>query len=93
MLPDKCSIKEQGRQCVNPPEFVVSITVNSDEYMFGVTCTKHKQVVSEKIKIMQKHGTVPLGKIGFSPLKTVGTDCIHGDQEDFIEIDGKNFKI
>lgn len=93
MLPDKCSITEKGKQCVNPPEFVVSVISNGDEYMVGVTCEKHKQIVSGKIKTLQKQGAIPLGNIGFSPLKAVGTDCIHGDQEDFIQIDGKNFKI
>ena len=93
MLPDKCSITENGKRCLNPPKFVVSITIDSDEYMFGVTCDRHKQIVSGKIKIMQKQGKAPLGKIGFSPLKAVGTDCIHGDQEDFIQIDEKNFRI
>jgi len=92
MLPDKCSITEQGMQCVNSPTFVVSITVNEDEYMVGVTCDKHKQIVSGKILSMQKDGKIPLGTIDFSPLKAVGTDCIHGDEEDFIQLDIKNFK-
>ncbi len=92
MFPDKCSITEQGKPCVNPPEFVVSVTVDPDEYMVGVTCEKHKKIVSGKIQILQEEGKVPLGKVGFSPLKAVGTDCIHGDEEDFIQIDTKDFK-
>lgn len=91
MLPDKCSITEEGMQCVNPPEFIVSVTVNEDEYMVGVTCGKHKQIVSGKIKLLQKDGKIPLGTVVFSQLKAVGTDCIHGDEEDFIQIDIKNF--
>ena len=92
MLPDKCSITENGNQCVNPPEFIVSVTVDEDEYMVGVTCNKHKEVVSGKIQLLQKDGKIPLGTIGFSTLKAVGTDCIHGDEEDFIQLDIKNFK-
>ena len=92
MFPDKCSITEQGKPCVNPPEFVVSVTVDIDEYMVGVTCEKHKQIVSEKIKILQGEGKIPSGKVGFSPLKAVGTDCIHGNEEDFIQLDTKDFK-
>ncbi len=91
MFPDKCSIAEQGKACINPPKFVVSVTVKSDEYMVGVTCQKHKQIVSGKIRILQGEGKIPLGKIGFSPLKAIGTDCIHGNEEDFIELD-RNFK-
>ncbi|MGD2107174.1 MAG: hypothetical protein PVH93_06150 [Nitrosopumilaceae archaeon] len=92
MFPDKCSITEQGKPCVNPPEFVVSVAVGTEEYMVGVTCNKHKQIVSGKIKILQKENKVPSGKVGFSPLKAVGTDCIHGNEEDFIQLDAKNFK-
>ena len=92
VLPDKCSIAEHGNPCVNPPEFIVSVTVSDDEYMVGVTCEKHKQIVSGKIKVLQGEGKIPNGTIDFSPLKAVGTDCIHGDEEDFIQLDSKNFK-
>ena len=89
MLPDKCSVMEEGKQCVNPPEFVVSVVVDKDEYMVGVTCNKHKQIVSGKIHIFQKEGKIPNGKVSFSQLKAVGTDCIHGDSEDFIQLDSE----
>ena len=92
MFPDKCSITEEGKPCVNPPEFIVSVTVDPDEYMVGVTCEKHKQIVSHKIQILQGDGKIPTGKIAFAPLKAIGTDCIHGDEEDFIQLDTKNFK-
>lgn len=92
MFPDKCSIIEEGKPCVNPPGFVVSVTADSEEYMVGVTCDKHKEIVSGKIKILQEQGKIPSGKIDFSVLKAVGTDCIHGDEEDFIQLDSKNFK-
>jgi hypothetical protein len=92
VFPDKCSIINEGKSCVNPPEFVVTVTVDTDEYMVGVTCNKHKKIVSEKIHFLQGKGKIPSGKVGFSPLKAVGTDCIHGDQEDFIQLDTKDFK-
>lgn len=87
MLPDKCSVLEEGKQCVNPPEFIVSIVVEKDEYMVGVACSRHQQVVSGKILLLQKEGKIPSGKISFSKLKAVGTDCIHGDTDDFIQLD------
>ena len=87
MLPDKCSVLEEGKQCVNPPEFIVSIVVEKDEYMVGVACGRHQQVVSGKILLLQKEGKIPSGKISFSKLKAVGTDCIHGDADDFIQLD------
>lgn len=89
MLPDRCSVLEKGKQCVNPPEFIVSIIADKDEYMIGVTCEKHKQIVSGKIGILQNEGKAHDGKINFSPLKTVGTDCIHADTDDFVQIDMK----
>jgi hypothetical protein len=87
VLPDKCSVLEEGKQCVNPPEFIVSIVVEKDEYMVGVACSRHKQIVSGKILLLQKEGKIPSGKISFSKLKAVGTDCIHGDSDDFIQLD------
>lgn len=87
MLPDRCSIMENGKQCVNPPEFVVSVIVKKDEYMVGVTCNNHKQIVSGKIQSLQTEEKIPDGKISFSPLKAVGTDCIHGDADDFVQLD------
>ena len=89
MLPDRCSVTEKGKQCVNPPEFIVSIISDKDEYMVGVACEKHKQIVSGKIGILQNEGKIRDGKISFSPLKAVGTDCIHGDVDDFVQIDLK----
>lgn len=87
MLPDRCSVKKEGKQCVNPPEFVISVVVANEEYMIGVTCQKHKQAVSEKVKILQNEGKIPKGKVNFSGLKAVGTDCIRADPEDIIQID------
>jgi hypothetical protein len=89
MLPDRCSVLEKGKQCVNPPEFIVSIISAKDEYMVGVTCDKHKQIVSGKIGILQNEGKVHDGKISFSPIKVVGTDCINANPDDFIQIDMK----
>ncbi len=89
MLPDRCSVTEEGKQCVNPPEFIVSIISDKDEYMVGVACEKHKQIVSGKIEILQNEGKIHDGKINFSPVKTVGTDCVHGDVDDFVQFDTK----
>ncbi len=87
MLPDRCSVKKEGKQCVNPPEFVISVVLDKDEYMIGVTCQKHKQAVSEKVKILQNEGKIPKGKVNFSGLRAVGTDCIRADPDDLIQID------
>ena len=86
MLPDRCSVKEKGRDCVNPPEFVISVAEKDDEYMVGVTCQKHKDRVSEKLIILQNEGNIPKGKIKFSELKSVGTDCVRSDPDDLIQL-------
>jgi len=87
VLPDQCSVLEEGKQCINAPEFIVSVVSDNDEYMVGVTCQKHKQIVSGKVEILQNEGRIHDGKISFSHVKSVGTDCIHGDADDFIQID------
>ena len=87
MLPDRCSVKQSGRDCVNPPEFVVEIVHNSESYMVGITCEKHKNVVSVKIAELQKIGKIPEGKLEFQQLKSVGTDCVRVDSDEFIQLD------
>ena len=86
LLPDRCSVKQKGRTCVNPPEFVISVATDTDEYMIGVTCEHHKNTLSERLAILQKEGKIPRGKINFDQLKAVGTDCIKGNPDDLIQL-------
>jgi hypothetical protein len=86
MFPDRCSVKEKGKDCVNPPEYVISVEENTEEYMVGVTCHKHKDRVSEKLVILQREDKIPKGKIKFSGLKAVGTDCVRSDPDDLIQL-------
>ncbi len=86
MLPIRCSVREKGKDCFNPPEFVISVLEQKQEYMVGVTCNKHKEKVSVKLKNLQTEGKIPNGKIKFSPLKSVGTDCIRSDPDDLIQL-------
>ena len=86
MFPVRCSVKEKGKDCVNSPEFVISIAQVDDEYMVGVTCQKHKERVSKKLVILQQEGKVPKGKIKFSELKAVGTDCVRSNPDDLIQL-------
>ncbi len=77
-MPDKCSVAEEGKQCVNPPEFIVSIVDGKDEYMFGLTCQKHRSIVSGKLGILQNEGKIQNGKISLILLKPVETDGVNG---------------
>ncbi len=86
MLPTRCSVREKGKDCFNPPEFVISVLEQKQEYMVGVTCQKHREKVSAKLKNLQTGGKIPNGKIKFSELKSVGTDCIRSDPDDLIQL-------
>jgi len=86
MFPDRCTVTEKGKQCASPPEFVISVTVESGEYMIGVTCGRHRRGMSERIGPLQREGKIPSGKVSFEPLKAVGTDCIRGSTDDLIRI-------
>ena len=86
MLPEHCSIRENGKDCQLPPEFIISIKVKEEEYMVGLTCDKHKQPFYNKLQNLQKEGKVPNGIIEFSGLKAVGTNCIRMDPDEFIEL-------
>ena len=84
MLPDRFSVNQNGRDCVNPPEYVGDIVHNDDSYMVGITCEKHKDVVTVKIGELQKIGKIPEGTLEFQKLKAVGTDCVKGNPDDVL---------
>jgi hypothetical protein len=86
MFPERCSIREKGQDCQMPPEFIISVKSNDDEYMVGVTCDGHKVAFTEKLGMLQKEGKVPQGKINFTGLKPVGTSCIKVDPNELIEL-------
>ena len=86
MIPEHCSIKEKTKDCLIPPEFVISIRMENQEYMVGVTCNGHKKTFFEKLTQLQKNGKVPNGAIQFTKLKTVGTNCIRMDPNDLIQL-------
>ena len=86
LLPDKCSIREGDKDCVNPPEYLISVVSGDDEFMLGITCEKHKTSVSTKIGSLQTDGKIPKGTIKFENLKSVQTDCIRGDPDDLIQL-------
>ena len=84
MFPDRCSVEQNGHDCVNPPEYVVEIVHNDDSYMVGITCEKHKDVVTVKIGELRKIGKIPEGTLEFQKLKAVGTDCVKGNPDDVL---------
>ena len=81
MLPDRCSMVKNGKQCPSPPEFTITVSANDGEYMVGVTCARHREAVSKKLTALQSQGSIPTGSIAFSVVKAVGTDCVKGSAD------------
>ena len=86
LLPNKCSIREGNKDCVNPPKYVITVESNNDEFMLGNKYEKHKTSVSSKIGSLQNDGKIPKGRIKFENLKSVQTDCIRVDPDDLIQL-------
>ncbi|MDE1861977.1 MAG: hypothetical protein KGI33_03585 [Thaumarchaeota archaeon] len=86
MLPERCSVRQNGRDCILPPEFVISVKSSDGEYMVGVTCDGHKKLFGERLGLLQREGSVPQGSIHFEQLKPVGTSCIKSDPDDLIQL-------
>ena len=86
MLPNRCSVREEGKNCVNPPEFIISVGTENDEYMLGVTCQRHKDIISQKLNILQSENKIPKGKVKFTSIKAVGTECIRSDPDKLIQL-------
>ena len=63
----------------------ISDTENN-KFMVGLSCFEHKQKLEEKFKILQIEKHIPEGKIIFTPIKKIHTNCIVGNQEDVDEI-------
>lgn len=54
---------------MNPPAYIVSMVEEDGEYMIGMVCREHKDIVE---------GLVKKGEaiVKFEELKYVGTDCV-----------------
>ena len=87
MLPERWSVKQNKKDCVNPPEYVIEIIHGDDTFMVGITCEAHKDIVSTKILELQSNDKIPKGKLKFEKLKAVGTDCVRIDPEELIQLD------
>ena len=87
MLPERCSVKQNNKDCVNPPEYVIEVVHDEDTYMVGITCETQKDTVSTKILELQANDKIPKGKLQFERLKAVGTDCVRIDADELIQLD------
>src|SRR5262245_59941227 len=87
LLPETCSIKVDGQGCKLAPSFVVSVATVEGEYMLAVVCDDHRDILGNRLEMMQTEGKVPPGKIIFESVKTVVTDCVVGMNEDFVDVE------
>jgi hypothetical protein len=87
ILPEHCSVKVDGVECPYPPSFIVSVTTGENSYMISVVCLEHRDKVQKRIAMMQQKREIPAGAIEFQPIQIVGTDCIAGSSEDYVEVE------
>jgi hypothetical protein len=87
LFPEYCSFVINKRKCLHPPEFVMEIDDGKkNEFMVGLTCSEHKKKLEERLLVLQRDKLIPQGKIVFTPIKVVHTNCVKGNQEDMDEI-------
>ena len=89
LLPEHCSAKIEGEECQLPPSYVISVKSLEGEYMLAVVCDEHKNAFEGRLISMQEANKIPQGTIHFQQVKSVGTDCMTGINEDLIEFNGK----
>lgn len=86
LLPEHCSAKVEGEECLLAPSYVISVKSNEGEYMLAVVCEDHKSALEARLLAMQEAKKIPQGSIDFDPVKAVVTDCIMPLNKDYIEL-------
>jgi hypothetical protein len=82
-------VRVDGLECRLPPTQVVSVQARDGEYMVAVVCDDHMVGLESRLRVLQKQGRVPEGRIRFQPVLPVVTDCVTGMEEDYVEIELK----
>jgi hypothetical protein len=77
LLPSECCIRIRGKECVNTPEWIVSILDNENEYMIALVCNEHREVVTRITEgtIGQLHNNSDRCMLRFTKIKSVATAC------------------
>jgi hypothetical protein len=89
LLPDHCSAKIDGEECLLTPTYIISVKSDESEYMLAVVCDDHKCIIEARLIALQKESKVPQGRLHFQLIKTVVTECVMGINEDYIELESK----
>ncbi|MGN6629290.1 MAG: hypothetical protein ACTHKJ_05360 [Candidatus Nitrosocosmicus sp.] len=87
MFPENCSFVDNKNKCFLPPEYIIEVNgIENDKFMIGVTCFHHKKKLEKIFLNLQIEKRIPKGKLSFTPIKTIHTNCIKGNKEDEDEI-------
>ena len=89
LLPDHCSAKIDGEECLLTPTYIVSVKSDESEYMLAVVCDDHKCIIEARLIALQKESKVPQGRLHFHLIKTEVNECVMGINEDYIELESK----
>lgn len=88
-LPYRCTASNGSQRCPQTPSFAVSISADSGEFLVGVVCADHQAAIADRLAELQKAGQIPSGELRFQSLTMVSTDCVTGNNEDYVDIELK----
>lgn len=87
MFPENCSFVDNKNKCFLPPEYIIEVNgIENDKFMIGVTCFQHKKKLEKIFLNLQMVKRIPNGKLEFTPIKAIHTNCIKGNKDDEDEI-------
>lgn len=91
-LPNHCTYHDEGKLCAMPPSSILSIKNSDGEFMISSVCDDHLEDMKILVKSLQMRNTFPSGSLIIQPVKVIGTNCIKGTEEDFIDIELDRYK-
>jgi hypothetical protein len=59
---------------------------SNSKFMIGFACVDHRNVLEERFLLLQSKGLLPEGKVVFTGMRIIQTNCIKGTPEDIDEV-------
>ncbi len=59
---------------------------NNNKFMIGFACVDHRNILEKRFLLLQSKGLLPEGKVVFTTMKIIQTNCIKGTSEDMDEV-------
>jgi hypothetical protein len=73
-----------------PPNEIVEIVDDdnneNNKFMIGFACVDHRNILEKKFLLLQSKGLLPGGKVVFTTMKIIQTNCIKGTLDDMDEV-------